>query len=70
MVYECTLLRFYNKLRCLCSTIVLMVYYYLNGLLLFPTLPFPSDEPVWAIGTGLVCPSGVAQEVRTQQYLL
>ena len=23
------------------------------------------DEPVWAIGTGLVCPSAVAQEVRT-----
>jgi triosephosphate isomerase len=21
-------------------------------------------EPVWAIGTGLVCPSNVAQEVR------
>ena len=30
------------------------------------------DEPVWAIGTGLVCPSAVAQEVRTHismQYM-
>lgn len=28
------------------------------------------DEPVWAIGTGLVCPSAVAQEVRTFVLLL
>ena len=27
-------------------------------------IPPPPDEPVWAIGTGLVCPPSVAQEVH------
>ena len=40
-----------------------------NSLLLSRKYPLflNPDEPVWAIGTGLVCPSNVAQEVHIAQ---
>ena len=35
------------------------IHTYINAYIHHP------DEPVWAIGTGLVCPKEVAQEVST-----
>lgn len=43
-------------------------FFFLSPFLLFSILFYfllNLDEPVWAIGTGLVCPSAVAQEVRS-----
>lgn len=52
-------------LACKSKLFDIRLFHVFNNLLppLPPLLPLP-DEPVWAIGTGLVCPKEVAQEVH------